>query len=75
MKITKYHNSDRKIAFDITELSPLDYEAIYRGLELMTERRNLQNGLHAPKMLDAMKEFKAAEPKEARADNENNSNN
>lgn len=64
MELVK-HGRAKNISFDLLELNPLEYEAIYRGLELLEQRPDLQKGIHAPKMLDAMKQFKAAEPKES----------
>lgn len=64
MKISKELETD-KVIFNLTGLDARQYEAIYRGLKLLEERPDLHKGVHAPKMLEAMKKFRKAEPEES----------
>lgn len=65
MLINKYQTKDggdRKTRYDLTDLAPIELEAIVNGLELMEGRNDIKSGIASWKLLDALRRFSADIP-------------
>lgn len=63
MVIKKYTDEGGNVKFDITDLHPNAFEAIFNGLELLETRHDLQKTAHPWQMLDKMRKFAETTPR------------
>lgn len=72
MLINKYQikdGGDKKTRYDLTDLAPVELEAIVNGLTLLDEHSEIKSSLAGWKMLDALRRFSADVPQEIKGAN------